>query len=70
MRHPDAIAFEKFLADNPNIRNSWTLGSESVNRFLENRLASAFNAGCDHVRRMAEGKFPEDQPARDAGEGE
>ncbi len=58
-KHPDALALDNFFEQNPHIRDTRSIGEvAAVNQYLENRLAIAFMAGCEHVRRMSKGEFP------------
>lgn len=54
-KHPDAIAWGKFEADNPDLFNADTLGATvRWNEYLKNRLRRAFEAGLVAAREEAE----------------
>jgi hypothetical protein len=51
-KHPDAIAWDKWLEEHANTTDPTTLKAPADQRFyLENRLAAAFQAGVEHGRR-------------------
>jgi len=49
-KHPDAIAWDEFLASERGARCTQPLGLPNQRTYMENRLFWAFRAGIEHGR--------------------
>lgn len=55
LKHPDAIARDKWLEENPHCVDPTTLGASARSReYLENRLVLAWQAGVEYGRKNPE----------------
>jgi hypothetical protein len=51
VRHPEAVAYDRFAASNADSFNARTLGTNTPDYYLGNRLRAAFHAGWEAAER-------------------